>query len=206
MKSDLQKTADPGKKLPKGRWFVVGIVLASTLCCGIYFLAGLRPRPEVVDCFMLPVEPMAVTVPFGEADATGLVHLGEDIPYPRGARVVSTARGYVAFAGAVEDHGGLVVLEHRLEDGGAMLSIYGNLDPEGIDVEKGELIERGRSLGTMASEPREQGLTSPHLHLGFRMGSFERRWNIYGWGPPEMLDQYLAPSAFLQEHGCDGAG
>jgi len=193
---------------PRKRWFrgatliVIAVVVGSIVCCGGYFLAGLRPKPEPADCFMLPVEPYEVAQAFGVREPSGQVHLGEDIPQPAGARVVSAAGGYVAFAGEVEGHGGMVVLEHRLADGTALLSIYGNLDPDSIEVPRGQLIRRGRTVAKIAAQSTEPGIESPHLHLGFRQGTFGRTWDVYGWGPEEKVGEYLAPSTFLKEHAC----
>ncbi|NLE77516.1 MAG: M23 family metallopeptidase [Chloroflexi bacterium] len=191
----------PGKR---ALWLALA-GLALLLCCGAYFAAGLRRRTPTADCFIPPVETYAVTQSFLTRDpASADQHLGEDIPQAGGAPVVSAAEGYAAFAGEVAGYGALVVLEHRLADGQALLSIYGNLALGSLEVRQGQMVGRGERLGRVAEQPEEPGLQGPHLHLGVRQGAFERRWNIYGWGPETIAGAYLRPSEVLQRYACPG--
>lgn len=82
-------------------------------------------------------------------------HAGLDIAADFGTPVVAPAAGRVHFAGRKGALGRAVVLEH----GYGVRTTYGHLS--GIDVKRGQRVERGEPVGTVGSTGRSTG---PHLH------------------------------------------
>lgn len=106
-----------------------------------------------------------VEVPFGKRvdPDSGLIldHPGVDVRAPFGVAVTAPFAGRVAFAGAVEGFGRVVVLDH----GDRWYSIYGHLDallvPEAVELRTGE------PLGTVGDSGSDKGA---YLYLELRQG------------------------------------
>ncbi|HLV00514.1 MAG TPA: M23 family metallopeptidase, partial [Acidobacteriota bacterium] len=94
----------------------------------------------------------------GETD----FHPGIDISAPRGAKVVATADGIVAFAGRRSGYGKMVALEHKF----GMSTRYGHLDR--YTVESGQKVKKGDIVGYVGTTGRTTG---PHLHYEVRLNS-----------------------------------
>lgn len=73
----------------------------------------------------------------------------------------------VATAGST-GYGNYVVLEHNLEDGSVIYTLYGHMVQGSIEVSVGEEIEQGRTLGIMGSTGNSTG---NHLHFEVRIGA-----------------------------------
>ena len=106
---------------------------------------------------------------FGEQDG-GQVLLGEQLggigggDTDFGDPVRAVGNGLVIYAGeGGGDWGKVVILAHRLLDGGILQSVYGSLHR--IDVPRGGLVARGRMLGTVGASGEGR---SAHLHFEFR--------------------------------------
>ncbi len=93
-----------------------------------------------------------VTSPFGREVSsrfgTSIARNGIEIAAEEGQPVGAVHEGRVAFAGPFTGFGNLVIVEH----GSNCFSLYGNLD--GLDVRKGETVERQSQLGTVGRTPR----------------------------------------------------
>ena len=86
-------------------------------------------------------------------------HSGIDYRASLGTPVTSVASGVVVLA---EDHffgGKSVFIDH----GDELISMYMHLDR--IEVEQGQIVDRGRRIGVVGSTGRATG---PHLHFGLR--------------------------------------
>jgi murein DD-endopeptidase MepM/ murein hydrolase activator NlpD len=83
------------------------------------------------------------------------LHSGLDIRAERGTRVNAPAAGTVTFAGAQQEYGITVILDH----GNDIRSVYGHLSQ--IAVKQGARVERGALIGLTGNTGRSSG---PHLH------------------------------------------
>ncbi|MBI4390644.1 MAG: M23 family metallopeptidase [candidate division NC10 bacterium] len=88
-------------------------------------------------------------------------HTGEDFSAPAGTPVHASNRGQVAYTGVLYFAGRCVILDHGL----GLYTLYFHLDS--IAVDPGEMVERGRLLGSVGATGRATG---PHLHWGARLG------------------------------------
>ncbi len=87
-------------------------------------------------------------------------HGGVDIAGNTGAPVAASARGRVVLAEDLKVRGGAVIIDHGL----GVYSCYYHLSQ--ISVKKGQIVERGQTVGLVGSE----GLsTGPHLHWELRV-------------------------------------
>jgi murein DD-endopeptidase MepM/ murein hydrolase activator NlpD len=82
-------------------------------------------------------------------------HGGIDIGADRGTPVIAPARGLVSFAGAHQDYGLAIVIDH----GHDLKTVYGHLSRLAAAV--GDTIERGAVIGYTGNTGRSTG---PHLH------------------------------------------
>jgi len=113
--------------------------------------------------FLLPCAGR-ISSPFGERRVyNGEVssrHSGVDIAAPQGAPVRAANAGRVALVRFCYLEGNTVVLDH----GGGVFTIYCHLAR--ARVAAGEMVERGRRIGTVGMTGRATG---PHLHFGVRV-------------------------------------
>ncbi len=127
---------------------------------------ALWPR-ETASQFELPLHPPLAQLPEGGRFGTRRVfngqprgpHTGRDYSVPRGTPVLATANGRVELAGDHFFGGKSIFIDH----GEGLISMYFHLDS--IDVEQGQLVERGKPIGKVGSTGRSTG---PHLHFGLR--------------------------------------
>ncbi len=101
------------------------------------------------------------------------LHLGIDIFKPAGESVYAALAGKV-FARtnnpAPQDYGGLIILEHIIEQGAdsqgiKFYTLYGHLNPESIaNLNFGDLILPGQKLGELGNI-HENGFWPPHVHF-----------------------------------------
>ncbi len=96
--------------------------------------------------------------PFG--GSTAEFHAGQDIAAMWGTPVVAAASGKVSFAGWQNGYGQVVIIDH----GEGLATRYGHLSE--TDVQSGEMIERGATVGRVGSTGRSTG---PHLHYEVRI-------------------------------------
>jgi murein DD-endopeptidase MepM/ murein hydrolase activator NlpD len=82
-------------------------------------------------------------------------HSGLDIRADRGTPVYAPASGTVMHAGAAQDYGTAIILDH----GQNVRTLYGHLSKVG--VQPGQRVERGTVLGHTGNTGRSSG---PHLH------------------------------------------
>ncbi|MBW3542488.1 MAG: M23 family metallopeptidase, partial [Planctomycetes bacterium] len=74
--------------------------------------------------------------------------------------------------------GNLVAIEHRLEDGAFVTTIYGHLDTNRL-VKAGDIVTAGQPIGTIGREhPQINGGYRPHLHFGIREGRMAERGRV----------------------------
>ncbi len=89
------------------------------------------------------------------------LHPAIDVKLAFGTPVGAIAGGRVHLVAKNEEGLGLyVIIEHRLENGEKIFSIYGHLDT--ARVQEGEDMEPGQIIGTVGLSGRT---TAPHLHL-----------------------------------------
>ncbi len=87
-------------------------------------------------------------------------HSGADISAIEGTPIHSTNRGRVAETGDYFFNGNTVIVDH----GQGVFAVYLHLSR--IDVEVGQMVERGEVVGLVGATGR---VTGPHLHWGFRV-------------------------------------
>lgn len=82
-------------------------------------------------------------------------HSGLDIRAERNTPVYAPAAGNVVIAGAYQDYGTAIILDH----GQDIRSLYGHLTK--VNVQPGQRVERGAVIGLTGNTGRSSG---PHLH------------------------------------------
>jgi murein DD-endopeptidase MepM/ murein hydrolase activator NlpD len=87
-------------------------------------------------------------------------HSGADISASEGTPIRSANRGRVVETGDYFFNGNTVIVDHGL----GIYAVYLHLSR--IDVEPGQILERGEVLGLVGATGR---VTGPHLHWGFRV-------------------------------------
>ncbi len=87
-------------------------------------------------------------------------HAGMDIDGNRGDMIVAPANGRVKKAGWQGGYGYMIELDH----GNGLTTRYGHLSR--IEVNQGDLIQRGQLMGLIGSTGRSTG---PHLHYELRL-------------------------------------
>jgi len=110
--------------------------------------------------------------PFG--GRTYEFHPGMDIDGERGEEIIAPANGIVTKAGWTGGYGNMVEVDH----GNGLSTRYGHMSK--IEVEVGDTITRGQSLGQIGSTGRSTG---PHLHYELRLD--DRPVNPRHYLPPE---------------------
>jgi murein DD-endopeptidase MepM/ murein hydrolase activator NlpD len=116
--------------------------------------------------------------PFGSG------HRGIDVAVPVGTLVVAPEAGVVAFAGPVGGH-----LFVTVDHGGGLTSTYSWLSA--LLVRRGDVVARGAPIAQ--SGPGHPASTTPHLHLGVRVGDVYQDPLAY-LAPPSVSDYIrLAP-------------
>jgi murein DD-endopeptidase MepM/ murein hydrolase activator NlpD len=137
------------------------------------------------------------------------IHTGEDWWYASGSSlgmpVYSIGYGQVSYAhtlGWGRDLGTLVI-RHVMQSGRTLYSFYGHLDPDSLDLRRGDCVTRGQVVG-LIGDPR----SPPHLHFEVRSvfasqpgpGYWSSEPEQAGWFPPSQTieDSRLAISPGLQ--------
>jgi len=108
--------------------------------------------------------------------AAGGNHAGEDCAWFReGSSYYAIADGVVRMVqGAGGDWGFLVVIEHRLDDGRYVTSVYGHSGAD-VLVKPGDRVTAGQRIATQGlSCAVENGGYGAHLHFGLGDGPFRR--------------------------------
>jgi len=104
-------------------------------------------------------------------------HGGADLANRRaGGTVRAAAHGLVVCAATSETngYGAHVVLAHRLEDGSLAYSVYAHLAAGSLEVQEGEVVPVGRTLGRVGRTGRA---STDHLHFEVRPARDpEERW------------------------------
>lgn len=111
--------------------------------------------------------------PFG--GRTYEFHPGLDIDGEKGDQVIAPANGVIVKAGWTGGYGNLIEVDH----GNGLITRYGHLSK--IEVQVGDLIQRGQEIGLIGSTGRSTG---PHLHFEIRLG--EKAINPRRFLPPEL--------------------
>jgi murein DD-endopeptidase MepM/ murein hydrolase activator NlpD len=87
------------------------------------------------------------------------MHQGIDLAAPRGAPVVATADGEVAYAGRKRRYGKVIVIDH----GAGYETRYAHLSR--VSVRVGEQVRRGQKIGRVGKSGNATGF---HLHYEVR--------------------------------------
>jgi hypothetical protein len=141
--------------------------------------------------FMQPVEGR-ISTPFGVRRFLNgkprSSHSGIDIAVPKGTPVAAAARGKVALTGDHFFSGNSVFIDHGM----GIFTMYFHLSS--IDVQPGERVDIGQTIGRAGSTGRSTG---PHLHWGVRV----RDQRI---DPLSLIS--LLPASGLSRKKADGGG
>jgi murein DD-endopeptidase MepM/ murein hydrolase activator NlpD len=131
-------------------------------------LAKIFTRKDSAPKFTLPLGPPARPLPPGKSFGVKRVfngkpapqpHTGVDYPTPIGSPILAVADGTVVMAEDMFFEGNAVFIDH----GDGLVSMYFHL--ANIDVEVGQEVKKGHTLGRVGSTGRATG---PHLFFGIR--------------------------------------
>ena len=130
--------------------------------------AGVRVGVGQYDEAHLPYETPDSVSGDVQADERRTVHLGVDLFADAGTAVFAPLAGTVhAFTGDTlsHDHGPVIILQHRTDDGHTFFTLYGRLSGASLEgVRVGRNVARAQQLATIGS-PAENGGRTPHLHF-----------------------------------------
>ncbi len=108
-------------------------------------------------------------------NGTRELHTGVEFPAPESTPVLAAASGEVVVAGGDtaahqvagnEGYGNVVILEHKLAEGGDILyTLYAHLSE--IDVKPGQAVQAGSVIARVGDTG---AATGPHLHFEVRLG------------------------------------
>ena len=96
------------------------------------------------------------------SNRTAVIHNGIRIAADQGTPVKSVAAGTIVIAEAMGTYGLTVIVQHP----GGDYSLYGSLAR--IDVAKGDIVDKGRTLGTVGTSDPDLG---PHLYFEVRVAA-----------------------------------
>ena len=144
--------------------------------------------------FIVPVRGTR-TSPFGKfrtySDGKKKHHFGVDLANRTGTPVYAAADGKVVLAEEQQIYGNVVIVHH----GQGVATSYNHLHD--IEVGVGEVVERGRRIGTVGSTGQSTG---PHLHWGMAVDGVAvdaEQWVDQDFGPPGP-DEVWVPVAELE--------
>lgn len=139
--------------------------LVSSLNADNKILAGLPTESKALwtDTFILPLEKIFVTAPYGNSRKTGaysIPHKGVDYRAPIGTKVVAMNSGVVRINQEFRNHGKTLVIDHGL----GLMSFY--LHMSEISPKVGDVVERGQTIGLSGDSGYTMGA---HLHFAIRI-------------------------------------
>lgn len=147
-----------GTSLNNGRYFRLDGHLM-----GQQFLASPLLHSVVTSGFAMRFDPVLKKM---------ISHTGVDYAAPTGTEVHAIGDGAVEFAGVENGYGNVVVVNH----GNQRTTVYAHLSK--IDVERGQIVSKGQSLGAVGSSG---WATGPHLHFEFLIdGKFQNPLAMVG--------------------------
>jgi hypothetical protein len=170
------------------------------------------------DSFQKPLmDEWIITQDFGNWNSSfgsGGYHLAEDLRADQGTSVFATSSGIVKYAATnAGSYGAVVIIEHQLSDGTNICSLYGHLSTYyGLEVSTGQQVLKGQEIGKIAMDYEDGGTWGPHLHFGFRYGSYSTEticgyWPYIGYSrtcTDVTHNDYLAvwtdPTDFIEAH------
>ncbi|MBU0598441.1 M23 family metallopeptidase [Patescibacteria group bacterium] len=107
--------------------------------------------------------------------------------------VKSVAAGQVIEVRQVSGYGGVVVIQHQIDDQ-PVLGLYGHLNLESVTVQLGESVTKGQQIGILGQSGPETDGERKHLHFGLIKGS---TINYLGYVKTEAeLSAWLDPLEF----------
>ena len=171
---------------------------------------GLFPDQTPVPEIVLPIDETIVKYEvifkgFGEyiQDRFTGYHVGEDIEVPEVREapevpVRSIADGTVRFVDWVSGYGGLVVIQHAIDDK-IINSLYGHLDVSSIKIKVGDAVSVGQTFGRLGEgKTEETDGERQHLHFALYEGD-ELRKNGYEKNA-EDVKKWMNPTDFFLAH------
>jgi murein DD-endopeptidase MepM/ murein hydrolase activator NlpD len=158
----------------------------------------------VVDLFDFPMYPPDAANVTGGQDfgvfrqRYGRYHAGEDWwgasrQATLGLPVYSIGHGRVTYAqplGWGRDQG-VMIVEHKLQNGQTVYSFYGHLDPAAVLRRPGDCVARGDLIGQIGDPS-----STPHLHFEIRSHAPQEPLGGY-WSRDPMAAGWLPPSQFI---------
>ncbi|MGZ8687874.1 MAG: peptidoglycan DD-metalloendopeptidase family protein, partial [Gaiellaceae bacterium] len=133
---------------------------------------------------------------FCESGGSRGYHLGDDLRAVD-VPVRAAAAGRVVVAGFHDGWDGVVLIEHRLETGATVFTLYGHLQT--VDVSAGEDVARGSGVGI--SGPPAGKAELEHLHFEVKtLATIGSGWSAHTPCPP---GGYLDPTAFVRSSRPD---
>lgn len=157
---------------------------------------------EKADNFIYPMGVWNVYTQHGEQLSENVYHMGIDLgsELGAGAPVYASANGIVVDVEERSQFGLVILIEHELENGSKIVSLYGHLKPSAPLIGVGQKVKAGAQLGVLG-ESWENGGWSPHLHFGIHKSPYANNWIYYGHvTDPAIADKWHNPVTFIPEH------
>lgn len=133
---------------------------------------------NISDSFTYPMNPYVEGHRyFGEwTDAFGgRYHAAQDCQGKGGDPVYAVANGVVSYSygegGEWAGYGYVMSIDHQLQNGSWVYSLYGHLSTRRWKKLKGEVVDKGELIGYLGDDDEDGSAQwGPHLHFGMRMG------------------------------------
>lgn len=135
-------------------------------------------------------------------------HLGEDYVSNNKVElpVYSVSDGTVKHVASHTGYGFVVIIEHVLDNGSKVCSVYGHMRAASIAV-AGKSVSKGELIGYLSNSYDENGgYNFTHLHFGIRSGAYSEtsdndgKWRYRGYGPNNIRDLWYDGSEFINSH------
>lgn len=175
------------------------IALITTICLVLAFSQSSASNSSD---FAYPVKNYKVVAgggEFGFLRGEDIYHLGVDVYKSAGDNVYATADGIVKHVGIHTRFGTVILIEHTLNGGEKVVSLYGHLN-NNAEVSEGQKVKKGQLIGHIGAEGEENGYWSEHLHFGIRKGAYvptSQGWVYWGMGNKEELKNWYDPAIFF---------
>jgi len=135
-------------------------------------------------------------------------HLGEDYVANNNVElpVYAASNGIVKHVQSHTKYGYVTIIEHTLNDGSKVCSVYGHMRAANITT-IGKSVIKGELIGYLSNDPNENGGYSfTHLHFGIRSGEYstvldsDGGWRYRGYGPSYIRDLWYDSGDFVGSH------
>lgn len=170
----------------------------------LFFISPVDLFAATANRFFYPLEVWNVVVQDREHLGGGVYHAGIDagVELPAGAPVYAIAAGTVQEVQERSLFGEVILIEHTLEEGDRIVSLYGHLWPNKSVVSPGETVKAGQYIGVLGNKKNNGGWVV-HLHFGIHKEPYTGEWKYWGHlTDKKLLKKWFDTDTFLADYAA----